>query len=101
VSKHVDRFVVYNLRETYHELGEYEFKVVVSPEHYKNSHQCVLHLVDSDGATMQYSVHRWGRKMNCTFKVDESVADGVAQVRMLLSGSDGEFAHNLRFWVVK
>lgn len=97
-----EKFVVYNLRETYHELGSYEFKVVLNPKFFKNSHRSELTLVDSDGRPMRYEVKKWGRKINCAFTIDPSVADGVSQAYLkLLTEKDDEVAGRLIFWVIK
>lgn len=97
-----EKFVVYNLRETYHELGEYEFKIVLSPRHFKNSHLSEMTLHDSDGKPMSCQIKKWGRKMNCLFKIDQSVADGVSNADIVLKeeGKDPLTAR-LTFWVIK
>ena len=96
------KFVAYNLRETYAELGEYEFKVVLSPKHFKNSHSSELSLRDSDGKTMRHEVNRWGRKMNCKFTIDDDCSDGVAACRLVLRDDRGrETVQQLTFWIIK
>jgi hypothetical protein len=101
-TKPSDRFVVYNLRETYAELGEFEFKVVLSPRHFKNSHPSEMTLVDSDGKPMRFELKKWGRKMNCVFYVDEETADGVAAARLQLRDDRGnQHLGHLTFWVIK
>lgn len=101
-TKPSDKFVVYNLRETYHELGEYEFKVVLSPKYFKNSHISEMQLVDSDGKTMRFELKKWGRKMNCIFIVDETSADGVASARLQLKDDRGNIVPgHLTFWIIK
>ena len=102
MSKDIDKFIVYNIRETYHELGEYEFKVVLNPDVFKNSHTSELSLVDSDGKQIMNTVKKWGRKMNCSFVIDGDVADGVASVKMLLRDEAGsESRCGFIFWVLK
>ncbi|MHB8407934.1 MAG: hypothetical protein ACYDHY_07610 [Acidiferrobacterales bacterium] len=101
-QRSLEKYLVYNLRETYHELGQYEFKVVLSPKLFRNSHLSSLTLVDSDGKAMSFELNKWGRKMNCSFVVDKNVADGVSTVKLSLV-DDKEQPHDalLRFWVIK
>lgn len=101
MSNFVDKFVVYNLRATYHETGEYDFKVVLNPDTFKNSHTSELSLVDSDGRPIDFVVKKWGRKINCAFKIDETVADGVAVVSMVLRQDEREERCSFSFWIVK
>jgi len=97
-----EKFVLYNLRETYHELGEYEFKVVLDPRSFKNGHLSELTCVDSDGKPMNFEVQKWGRKINCKFIIDKSVSDGVSTVKMTLRDDEGhELAGRTSFWVIK
>lgn len=96
------KFVLYNLRETYHELGSYEFKIVLDARFFKNGHLSELSCVDSDGKPMKFNVQKWGRKINCSFIVDNSVADGVSVVKMILKDDDGhEHSDRLSFWIIK
>lgn len=94
--------VVYNLRETYHELGVYEFKVVLDPKLYKSSHASEAIMLDSDGNQMSFKLNKWGRKMNFTMKIDERVPDGVSVVRLNLVRDDGTRINQmLSFWIIK
>lgn len=96
------KFVVYNLRETYHELGSFEFKVVLDPRYFKNGHLSEVSLVDSDGRSLKYNVQKWGRKINCSFSLDQAVADGISTVKMVLRDDEGhEMAARASFWVIK
>jgi hypothetical protein len=102
MPRNPEKFVVYNLRETYHELGQYEFKVVLNPKFFKNSHRSELILVDSDGKPMRFDVKKWGRKINCSFTIDPTVADGVSQAHLkLLTEKEELVAGRLTFWVIK
>lgn len=96
------KFQVYNLRETYHELGEYEFKIVLHPRFFKNSHLSELVLVDSDGKEMKHETKKWGRKINCHFVIDPSVADGVSICTLQLKDDKERLVPGrLTFWVIK
>lgn len=97
-----DSFVVYNLRETYHELGEYEFKIVLNPKFFKNGHDSTLLMIDSDGKKMRYSVETWGRKINCSFTIDDTVSDGVSIIDLIVKNSSGkEHKERLTYWIIK
>lgn len=95
-------FVVYNLRATYHELGEYEFKVVLHPDMFKNSHESEITITDSDGRPLPFTVKKWGRKINCVMTIGQNVSDGVAMVRMTLKNESAEPVNrSFSFWVIK
>lgn len=96
------KFIVYNLREIYHELGSYEFKIVLDPRSFKNCHMSDVSCKDSDGKDMKMTHEKWGRKINCFFTIDGNVSDGVAVVDMKLKDDDGhEVSDRLTFWVIK
>ncbi len=102
MSRNIEKFVVFNLRQTYHELGEYEFKVVLSPKFFKNSHSSEFSLVDSDGRKVPHIIKKWGRKVNCSFVIDEGVADGVAVVRLVCKDEKDQVdLCTFSFWIVK
>lgn len=94
-------FVIYNIRETYHELGRYEFKLVLDPACFRDSHFCSVSAVDPDGKPFPMDVKHWGRKMNCSFELTESVPDGVVVANFDLRNASGSFPARLTFWVVK
>lgn len=95
----MSKFIVYNLRETYHELGEYEFKIVLDPAHFKNSQTCEVAIVDSDRRPLTFKVNKWGRKINVKFTIDGSVADGVASID-LIEMDKGETSR-MNCWIIK
>lgn len=102
IRKAAEKFQVYNLRETYAELGEYEFKVVLNERYFKNSHLSELVVMDSDGKPIAFDLKKWGRKMNCTFLVEENTADGVAVARLSLRDERGDIVPgHLTFWIIK
>lgn len=95
-------YAVYGLRETYMDLGTYEIKIVLNPHIFKNSHDSTITLVDSDGKDIPLQVRKWGRKMNCSFVLSESVADGVAVGKFEAKGEDGGVhLGRLSFWICK
>lgn len=95
--------LVTGLRETYHELGEYEFKVVLDPERFDNSHHCGVEMLDSDGKPMRCSVRHWGRKMICSFAIDRDVTDGVSTILVRLRDDEASSSITVRYsmWVIK
>ena len=70
----VPRFQVYGLAQTYPELGEYSFKVVLNPRLYKSGQDFDVCIVDSDRKPVKFELKRWGRKLNVTFVIDEALA---------------------------
>lgn len=95
-------FVVYNLRETYAELGNFEFKVVMDQKFAKDGHLEELQLVDSDMKPIRHEARRWGRKVNLSFTIDETVADGVASCHMkFVSGNGVTIPGKITFWIIK
>lgn len=102
MAKSKSTFVVYNLRETYHELGKYDFKIVLNPKFFKNGHPAEVQFFDSDRNKMKFKCEKWGRKINCSFVIDSTVADGVSFANLVLIDDEGT-KHNERitFWVIK
>jgi len=95
-------FQVYNVRETYHELGEYEIKVVLSPDSFKNGHLSEFKIVDSDGKPIPCEISKWGRKVNFLFKIDPDVSDGVAAIKMdLVTARERKVYRQVTFWIIK
>ncbi len=97
-----DSFVVYNKKETYLELGSYDFKIVLDPLKFKNSHESEIKMYDSDGKEMKFEVSKWGRKINCKFQIDDTVSDGVAIIDLSLKDTENGFQKTqLRTWIIK
>jgi hypothetical protein len=95
-------YVVYGLRETYAELGKYEFRIVLDPKQYSDGHDSTLSIVDSDGTIMSFDVRKWGRKLNCSFEIREDTADGVASISLQLVADDGTVNRSrLTMWIIK
>ena len=92
------RYQVYNIRETYHELGEYQFKVVLNPRFYRTGHDFRVEMFDSANQPMRYSFEVWGRKLNVKFVVDGGVSDGVAHADIFRG--DNRVAR-LNYWIIK
>lgn len=95
-------YVVYDLKEMYTEKGEFSFKIVLNPNVYKNSHSCEFRMKDSDGNEMKFDLKKWGRKIMCSFVIDDGVPDGVSVVQGSVQRDDGSLGgFFLRFWVIK
>ena len=92
------KYQVYNMRETYHELGQYEFKVVLSPRFYKTGHDFKVEMFDSSRRPMNYKMEVWGRKLNVTFDIDHNVSDGVAFVNVYKGTNQ---LARLTCWIIK
>lgn len=102
MKKSPDKFVTYNLQETYYEFGTYLFKIVLHPKIFKSSHDSEVTLVDSDGRPMKLVVNKWGRKLNCSFVVDGTVSDGVSVAKISAKDDKGNVhSHRVSFWIVK
>lgn len=102
MPRQIDKYVVYNLRETYHEVGEYEFKVVLNPKYFKNSHMSEVTIIDSDRKPIKFILKKWGRKINCTFTIDQNVPDGVSHVELIMKDDHDNVTNEyFRFWVIK
>jgi hypothetical protein len=92
------KFRVYGLDETYPELGEFSFKIVINPRFNKPGIEYDIKMIDSDRKPMKFDLKRWGRKMNVTFTIDSNVSDGVSTV--IVSRASQEVGR-LTFWVIK
>lgn len=92
------RYQVYNMRETYHELGEYQFKVVLNPRFYKSGHDFRVEMFDSSNRPMNHKFEIWGRKINITFSIDDSVSDGVSYVNIIRGNNQ---VARLTWWIIK
>lgn len=90
---------VVNMRDTYHELGRHEFKIVLNPKKFKNYEGVTVKIIDSDGKNIPNEIKFWGVKINCVIDLDDNVADGVATV--YLEAKDQKIHEMLTFWVIK
>lgn len=95
-------FVVYGLRELYHEPGTYEFKIVLDGDVFKNCHESESSFVGASNTKVKYEMNSWGRKMNVSFKLDESIPDGVCAFSFSVKDKKGRNKKGyLSFWTVK
>lgn len=102
MQKQPDKLAVYSLREIYHQLGEYEFKIVLNSRFFKSGHGSVVRMFDSDGKEMPIEQSTWGKKINVQFKIDEGVPDGVARIKLHLVPDKGpSFEKHLSYWTIK
>lgn len=89
--------VVIDLLGTYHEPGSYSFKVVLNPKRFNNGQDVVILMYDPECRTMPIDVKRWGRKLICSFVIDENVPNGVCVINIRSESMD----ENLHCWVIK
>jgi len=92
------KFQVYGLDETYPELGEFVFKIVLSPRTCKTGQDFDVNLIDSDRKPMRFNLNKWGRKLNVSFVIDRTVADGVSTAVITRKGQE---IGRLSFWIIK
>lgn len=92
------KYQVYNLLETYHELGEYQFKIVLNPRFYKTGHEFKVELFDSSRKPMKGSFEIWGRKINVKFVIDPDVSDGIAFADIIVGNNQ---LGRVNWWIVK
>jgi hypothetical protein len=93
-----NKYQVYGLEETYPELGEFDFKIVLSPKFYKAETEFDVSVVDSDKKKITFTLNKWGRKLNVKFSITPTVSDGVSTV--IISRGNQEVGR-LNFWVIK
>jgi hypothetical protein len=100
-SKNKD-FVVYNLKNTYVDLGKHSFKVVLSKK-FLDAKFSTLSMIDSDGKAIKHELNYWGRKMNTDFYIDDDVSDGIAAIDLVLRMNEDEVSNTERlfFWIIK
>lgn len=102
MKKQRDPYVIYNLRETYAETGRFEFKVVLNPDIFKNGQESDVTLIDGDMKKVPVEVKRWGRKINCTFVINETVPDGVMTIWLKLCDEGGQpVTGKASCWIIK
>lgn len=92
------KFQVYGLDETYPYLGTYAFKIVLNPRYYKSGQDFDVAVWDSDRKPMRFELKKWGRKLNVSFTIEPSVADGVAFATITRNGQE---VGRLTWWVIK
>lgn len=92
------RWQVYGLRETYPEIGEYDFKIVLNPRFYKSGHDFRVEVVDSDGKPAPFKYEIWGRKINVKFVVTSNVSDGVSRADIFRGDQN---VGRVTWWVIK
>lgn len=92
------KYQVYGLEETYPELGAYTFKIVLNPRFYKSGVDFDVTVFDSDRKPMKFDLKKWGRKLNVTFFIEPTVADGVSFAVISKSGNE---VGRLSWWVIK
>ena len=90
------KMVVYDLRETYSNVGKFHFKIVLGKS-FKNGHEIDIKMYDSKNEEMELTSETWGRKVNCEFTIPESAQDGVHTVKIKLL----DMIEVLQYWVIR
>lgn len=91
-----------NLRETYHEKGDYSFKIVLNPKLFKHGHEARVWAFNPNNEDFKLNIERWGRKINCGFTIDDSIPNGVCVVKLKIFTDKGkEVEETFSFWVIK
>lgn len=91
-----------DLRETYHEIGNFSFKIVLNPKLFKNSHDSEVYAFDPENRDFNLNIEKWGRKINCSFTIDDSTPNGVCVIKLKLIKDGGEeVEETFSFWVIK
>jgi len=94
--------VVLNFRDTYHEVGDYEFKIILDPKRFKNGHRATIRMMNADRKEVSLDVNRWGRKINCFFSINDDDPSGVYVVNFRINDDDGnEIDKTFHCWVIK
>lgn len=94
--------VSYDLRDVYHELGVYSFKLVLHPKDFRNGHSLKVSCRDASGKSFPLKHEVWGRKINFEFTVDTDTPDGVSVIDLELQNNSGNrINHRISFWVIK
>ena len=94
--------VSYDLREIYHELGDYKFKLILHPKDFKNGHSLKISCRDASGKAFPLKCETWGRKINFEFSIDKDTPDGVSVIDLELQDNSGKtLKHRISYWVIK
>jgi len=89
--------VIYDLCETYHRSGDFEFKIVLDKT-FKNGHDISIKMFDPDNNPMEVNSEVWGRKVNCIFSIDKDISEGVCVLKIELPEGISE---NVQYWIIK
>ena len=89
--------VVYDLRETYHMAGTFDFKIVLDKS-FKNGHDISVEMFDPTNQPIDVDVETWGRKINCSFSITDDMMDGVCIVKV---GIKDKLSESLQYWIIK
>ena len=94
--------VVLNFRDTYHEIGEYDFKIILDKKKFKNGHDATIKMADAEKKDVSLDVKRWGRKINCHFSLSEKDPNGVYVVSFNARDDKGnDVEKSFHCWVIK
>lgn len=89
--------IIYDLCETYHSCGKHEFKILLDKS-FKNGHDISIKMLDPENNSIDVDVQIWGRKINCSFIIDDSLNEGVYVIKIKL---DDLLNETIQYWVIK
>lgn len=89
--------VVYDLCETYHRVGTFQFKIVLDKT-FKNGHDITIEMFDPENNQIPVLIETWGRKINCTFSISNTIQDGVCLLKINIPG---KLEETLQYWIIK
>lgn len=92
--------VVFDIREIYHELGKFSFKIVFNKK-FKNCFDAKVSIVDSNNNNIDLETQYWGRKINCCFLIDANSPQGVYTLKVKMDCLNETVNENFNFWVIK
>lgn len=90
-------FVV-GLEETYTDVGLYEFKIFLNKDRFKNAKFIDIKMFCPDRNLMDFEYEYWGRKIVCSFAVEEHTKNGVCVVRV---DYKKKYLKSFSCWVIK
>lgn len=83
-------------------MGEFEFKIILDPKDFTDGRFSKISIIDSDRKPIESDLYIWGRKVNCKFRINENVSDGVALAKVNLTSDAGvETEFFINFWIIK
>lgn len=102
MKKSDSNILVRDLLDTYHELGECSFKIILNPKLFKNAHDIKVEMTDAENNKMPVEIRYWGRKINCTFHLTTSTPNGVNVTNISAVTDKGKTVKKkLHYWVIK
>ena len=97
-----NQITILDFKRTYHEKGACDFRIVLNKEYFNNGHDISVDMIDPEGQHVAVDVKCWGRKINCSFTIDDDMPDGVCVLNIDLHNKKGKIMREtLHCWVIK